>query len=155
MSKYPREVPLSRPIHIYKGPQRNRAVRNWTLLCADAPDAQVLTDLTLTSVRSPPCQPLDRSHVSLFKSRALIFNGQVQSTALVKIAPDAPVHSTYALCPINTISRCWVSCTGRSTVTHLTLSLLRLVWNKELRESSQTHLMHPLGTDRMRPASDQ
>jgi hypothetical protein len=52
--KYPREFPKSWPTHIYKGHQRNGAVRHWTLLCADAPDAQVLTHLTLTSVRSPP-----------------------------------------------------------------------------------------------------
>jgi hypothetical protein len=35
----------------------------------------------------------------------------------------------------NTISCCWVSCTRRNTVTHLTLSLLRLVRNRELPDS--------------------
>jgi hypothetical protein len=70
---------------------------------AGAPNAQVLTHLTLTNVRSPPQQPLDRCYVSSFKSRSFNRNGHLNRTMPEHSAPDAQVqkHLTPSQRPIN------------------------------------------------------
>jgi hypothetical protein len=56
---------------------------------------QVLTHLTLTNVRSPPQQPLNRCHVLSFKSRSFDRNSHSNRTTLEHSAPDAQVQNTW------------------------------------------------------------
>jgi hypothetical protein len=103
-------LPLTSQYIFIRVPQRNRAVRHWTLLCAGAPDAPVWW---------PSHQLLDRCHVSSFKSRSFDRNGHLNRTTLEHSAPDTQVLSTWRLASVRSTDSSRVEPNiRRSTVLH-------------------------------------